>query len=208
MSEIRVLIVEDEPLIAEDIAAILQHIDFSVSGLVYTKVDALAELEENTPDFVLLDINLNGEQEGIEIAEIIRKKYHIPFVFLTSYSDKATVNLAKATEPSGYLVKPFTEASLFTTIEVAWYNHQQKNANRFPDLNLDVINKNMEPGAGLSEREFEVLKLIYEGNTNQQIAAALFVSSNTIKKHINNAYLKLDSPTRSSAIARLRMLNN
>lgn len=207
MSDIRILIVEDEPLIAEDIAAALTQVDFSVTGVAYDAKEALLELSSNTPDLVLLDINLGGGDEGLDVAETIREKYAIPFLFLTSYTDKATVNRAKTKEPAGYLVKPFTEASLYTSIEIAWYNYQQKNASRYPPLDLARINKKLAPTQPLSEREFEVLQRIYEGKTNQQIADALFISPNTIKKHINNAYLKLDTPTRSAAIARLRSLN-
>jgi len=207
MSDIRILIVEDEPLIAEDIAAALTQVDFSVTGVAYDANEALLQLFSNTPDLVLLDINLGGGDEGLGVAETIREKYAIPFLFLTSYTDKATVNRAKTTEPAGYLVKPFTEASLYTSIEIAWYNYQQKNASRYPPLDLARINKKLAPSQPLSEREFEVLQRIYEGKTNQQIAYALFISPNTIKKHINNAYLKLDTPTRSAAIARLRSLN-
>lgn len=208
MSELRVLITEDEPLIAADIAAALTAYEFHVSGIAYSYEEAEHELATNLPDIVLLDINLHGNQEGIGLAQLIHEKYHIPFVFLTSYSDKATVNQAKTTEPSGYLVKPFTDASLYTSLEVAWYNHQQNVSKSYPKLNMDKINRNLLPGPALSEREFEVLDLIYAGKSNQQIAAGLFVSGNTIKKHINNAYLKLDAPTRTAAIARLRELNS
>lgn len=109
MSDINILVVEDEPLIAEDIASILERNDFAVSAIVYTKEDALSELQTNQPDMVLLDINLNGGIEGIEIAEIVNQQYNIPFLFVTSYSDKHTLDKAKHTEPSGYVTKPFSD---------------------------------------------------------------------------------------------------
>ncbi len=204
MTEIRILIVEDEPIIAEDISSALEKNEYKVSGIVYDMEDALHELKTNTPDFALLDINLSGEQEGIQIAEIISRDYHIPFVFLTSYSDKGTLDKAKHTEPSGYIVKPFSEAGLYSTIEIALYNFAQKNKNKFPELSLQAINKSLPES--ISEREFELLSLIYNGNTNQQIADTLFISLNTVKKHINHMYLKLDSHSRSGTIARLREL--
>src|SRR4051812_18481692 len=114
MNEINVLIIEDEPLIAEDIAAVLAKNDYIISAIVYSKEDALDELKNNLPDMAILDINLNGKMEGIEIAETIAHQYNIPFVFLTSYSDKKTLDNAKFTEPSGYIVKPYTEASLYS----------------------------------------------------------------------------------------------
>ena len=204
MSDIRILIVEDEPLIAEDIATTLVQADYSISGIAYSKEDALNELVNNQPDMVLLDINLNGGIEGIEIGEYLKAKYQVPFVYLTSYADKQTLDKAKQTEPSGYIIKPFSEASLFSTIEIALYNYAQKTKSSYPDLSMEKINRHLT--TPFSQREFEVLQLIYEGITNQQIGEQLFISINTIKKHINNAYLKMGSETRSAAIAKLREL--
>ncbi|MBK6275892.1 MAG: response regulator [Saprospirales bacterium] len=122
----KILIVEDEPLIAEDIAEILQKNEFVVTNIAYSKEFALSELSTNLPDMALLDINLNNKMDGIEIAQIIQANYQIPFIFITSYSDKNTLEKAKLTEPSGYIVKPFNEASLCSSIEIAYYNHTQK----------------------------------------------------------------------------------
>ena len=204
MSDIRVLIVEDEPLIAEDIAQGLEKNEFLVSAVVYSKEDAIEQLNINLPDLVLLDINLSGEMSGIEIAEKINTHYNIPFIFITSYSEKQTLEKAKFTEPSGYIVKPFNEASLYSTLEIALYNHAQKNKRKFPELSFNKINQHLADP--ISEREFSLLQLIYDGKTNKQIADALFISSNTVKKHINNTYLKLNASSRTSSIARLREL--
>ena len=204
MSDIRVLIVEDEPLIAEDIAQGLKKNEFLVSAVVYSKEDAIEQLNTNLPDMVLLDINLSGEMSGIEIAEKINTQFNIPFIFITSYSDKQTLEKAKFTEPSGYIVKPFNEASLYSTLEIALYNHAQKNKRKFPELAFNKINQHLTDP--ISEREFSLLQLIYDGKTNKQIADALFISPNTVKKHINNAYLKLGASSRATSIARLREL--
>jgi DNA-binding NarL/FixJ family response regulator len=202
MNDVRILIVEDEPLIAEDIATALKSNDFEVSAIVYSKEDALAELKNNTPDMALLDINLNGGEEGIEIARIINENYSIPFVFLTSYSDKLTLLHAKSMEPAGYIVKPFSDAGLYAVLEVALYNYSQKSKQIFPFPSPEKISKNLL--SPLTERELEVLKLIYDGKTNNQIAEMLFVTGNTIKAHIKNAYLKLGANSRSTAILRIR----
>lgn len=204
MNETKILIVEDEPLIAEDIAEALRRNDYAVSAIVYSKDDALAELDLNLPDVALLDINLNGGMEGIEIANTIAANYNIPFIFLTSYSDKATVASSKVTEPAGYIVKPFTEAGLYSSLEIALYNYAQKNKRNFPELKLSVINQHL--ASPVSEREFQLLQLIYDGHSNKQIAAKLFISLNTVKKHINNLYLKLEVTSHSSAVAKIREL--
>lgn len=204
MSDIRVLIVEDEPMIAEDIAEGLEKNEFFVSAICYTKEEAQMQLKDNLPDIVLLDINLNGKMDGFELAKEIQQNYFIPFVFITSYSDKSTLDNAKQCEPYGYIVKPFNVASLYTTIELALYNFNTRNKRNFPDLNLVKLNSQLVNV--ITEREFELLNLIYQGKTNKQIADTMFISTNTVKKHINNVYLKIDSTSRSTAITKLRSL--
>ena len=181
MSEIRVLIVEDEPLIAADIAACIQKYDYLVTGISYTTEQAEKELATNLPDVIFLDINLKKGEEGIRLAEKINEHYKIPFIYLTSYSDRQTLNAAKTTRPCGYVVKPFSCGGLYAALEVALYNYAQQNKIIFPQLRLQTINEAL--ASPLSEREFEVLQLIYEGYTNIQIADKIFVSSNTIKNN-------------------------
>lgn len=204
MSEFKILIVEDEPIIAEHIAVYLNNADFVVSGIAYDDEDAKTALKNNTPDAVILDINLDSETDGIEIADFINKNYRLPFLFLTSYADRETLERAKAVEPWGYIVKPFNEKTLQASLEMAISNFANRSNQHHPKLNFEKINKHIQ--TPLSEREFEVLQLIYDGKTNQQIADAIFVSVNTIKKHINNSYLKIDAVSRASAITRLRSL--
>lgn len=204
MSDVRVLIVEDEPIIAEDISACLKKDNFLVTEICYTAMQAEKQLGENLPDIVILDINLKNGDEGIGLAKKINADHKIPFVFLTSYSDKQTLQQAKATEPSGYIVKPFSCGGLYAALEIAIHNYAQQHKVKFPELDLQKINQTLS--SPLSDREFEVLHLIYNGITNRQIAEQIFVSVNTIKKHINNAYLKIDASTRTNAITRLREL--
>jgi DNA-binding NarL/FixJ family response regulator len=204
MNEFKILIVEDEPIIARNIAVYLNNSDFTVSGIAYDDEEAMGQLKQNTPDAVILDINLDSETDGIEIAEHINKYWHIPFLFLTSHADKDTLQRAKKTEPWGYIVKPFNEKTLLASLEIAISNFAQRSNQQIPTINFEKINKHLiNP---VSEREFDVLQLIYEGKPNRQIAEGLYVSMNTVKKHINNAYLKLDVNSRSTVIARMRVL--
>jgi DNA-binding NarL/FixJ family response regulator len=204
MSELRVLIVEDEPIIAENISMYLNNNDFMVSGIAYDDLEAKEQLANNTPDAVILDINLDSNQDGIAIAKHINNNYHLPFLFLTSHSDKETLQRAKQVEPNGYIVKPFNEQTLLATLEIAISNHANRQNRQIPELNIDKINRYLL--SPISEREFEVLQKIYQGKTNNQIANDLFVTVNTIKVHIKNTYLKLDVSSRTTAIARLREL--
>ena len=202
----RVLIVEDEPAIAEHIAAYLDNNDFSVSGIAYDSADALEELRINTPDVVILDINLSEEKDGIDIAVLINEQYQLPFLFLTAHSDKQTLNRAKSVNPSGYIVKPFNERTLQATVEIALTNHADRVNRQMPKLLPQKVNHGLPDP--LSDREFDVLKLVYEGATNKQISGQLFISENTIKTHLKNIYLKLDANTRYGVLVKLRELMN
>ena len=204
MSKLRILIVEDEPVIAENISMYLDNNDFEVSGIAYDSAEAKDQLLNNTPDAAILDINLESEEDGIDIATHINLHSQIPFLFLTSYSDRETLQRAKAVNPSGYIVKPFNEKTLLASLEIAISNHASDSNQKAPLLSVDKINRHLL--SQLSDREFEVVQLIYEGVTNNQIAEKIFVSVNTVKTHLKNIYLKLDANTRYGAIVRLREL--
>lgn len=204
--KVRVLIVEDEPLIAENIAMYLNNHDYEVAGIAYDYEEAILKLEQEKPDIALLDINLEGERDGIDVGKFIHYKMGIPFVFLSSYSDKNTLERAKHIQPSGYLVKPFHEKSLMATLEISLSNFASDGNNQHAELHFDKINSKLSNP--LSQREMEVLTLIYSGKTNQQIIQELFISINTLKRHINNAYMRLEVNSRTTAIKKLRELMN
>ncbi len=202
MALIKVLIVEDEPLIAEDIKAILQEVNYHVVGIAYNKNQALDLLNTHTPDIALLDINLGNNTDGILIAEEINIRYHIPFLYLTSYSSKIILDKVKYTFPMGYIVKPFDEADIFTGIEIALSNYQE--IKKSSPLSFEVLNQKLP--VTLTQREFEILMDMYNGLTNTQIADKNFVSLNTIKTHVQNIYSKLNVNNRAGAIVAIRNL--
>ncbi len=138
MSKIKILIVEDELLVAMSIQEILSDIGYEVIQPVTNYADAVYLLKNEQPDIALLDIALNGEKSGIDLAEYINEKIHIPFIFLTSKSDARTLNMAKKHHPNAYLTKPFNQADLFTAIELAIYNYKSLhcNENKNPRKNL------------------------------------------------------------------------
>lgn len=122
---INILIVEDNVLIADDMQMILEDMGYSVVANVTSYEKAVVALKENTIDLALLDIQLATEKSGIDIGKHIRENYDIPFVFITSNSDKETLNQAKEVKPNGYLVKPFEEKDLYTTIEITMSNFEE-----------------------------------------------------------------------------------
>ncbi len=204
MSKLRILIVEDEPVIAENISMYLDNADFEVSGIAYDSLEAKDQLITNTPDAAILDVNLESEEDGIDIAGYINEKFQLPFLFLTSYSDKETLERAKKVKPSGYIVKPFNEKTLLASLEIAISNFTAEKNHSLPPLSLEKINNYLL--SPISDREFELVQLLYEGITNTQIAEKLFISVNTVKTHLKSIYLKLDAGTRIEVIRRLRQI--
>jgi len=204
MLKIKVLIVEDEPLIAEDIKEILLQVNYDVIGIAYNKSQALSILKTNSPDIALLDINLGNNTDGITIAELINKEYHFPFLYLTSYSTKIILDKVKHTFPMGYIVKPFDEADLFTGIEIALSNFQ--GIKKTATFSIQIFNNSLP--TNLTLREFEIIKGIYQGKNNLEMADDNFVSVNTVKTHVKNIYEKLNVNSRASAIVKIREILN
>lgn len=126
MSGIKVLVIEDESIVSKDIQNSLKKLGYIVVGSAATGERAIELADELKPDIVLMDIMLKGEMNGIEAADIIRKNLRIPIIFLTAYTDDATLSKAKITEPFGYIIKPFKEIDLHTNIEMAIYKHSKE----------------------------------------------------------------------------------
>lgn len=198
-----ILIVEDEPLIAEDIAGSLAEYGFAVAGIAYDASTAMEMISAYRPDAVLLDINLGPGPDGVEVAHFIRIQHDVPFVFLTSHSDKHTLDRAKHTFPAGYLLKPFDGNELMTSLEIALFNHFNQPGQSVV-LDLDEVNASL-PNP-LSQRELELLELLRTGSTNKEIADRLFISVNTVKTHLQHLFGKLDVSNRTQALFRLREL--
>ena len=127
MKTIQILVVEDERIVADDIKMSLQRLGYVVPGMTSSGEEAVKKAEEIHPDLVLMDIVLEGKMDGVEAASLIRYRFDIPVVYLTAYSDKKTLERAKVTEPFGYILKPFKDRDLYTTIEMALYTHKMGN---------------------------------------------------------------------------------
>lgn len=117
----RVLVVDDESIVAQDISECLRHMGCDVVGHALSGPDAIAKAGSLRPDLIMMDIVLQGPMDGVEAATTIRQQFDIPCVFLTAYSDGAVLARAKGAAPAGYMVKPFEEAGLRSTVEIALY---------------------------------------------------------------------------------------
>ena len=124
--ETRILIVEDDGIIARDIQQTLVRLGYAYPIVVSSGEEAVQRATEIPPDLVLMDIKLKGPMDGVEAAQQIRARFDIPVVYLTAYADDLTLRRAKVTAPFGYVLKPFEEDDLHSTIEMALYRHEME----------------------------------------------------------------------------------
>jgi two-component system, cell cycle sensor histidine kinase and response regulator CckA len=126
MAHARIMIVEDESIVAEDMKAVLEGFGYAVPAIAFSGEEAVKKAIDTRPDLVLMDIVLKGNMSGMEAVERIRAHADIPVVYVTAYADDNTVRRAKITEPFGYILKPFDARELQTAIEIARYRHQME----------------------------------------------------------------------------------
>jgi DNA-binding LytR/AlgR family response regulator len=133
MSVLKIGIVEDELVIARTILSTLNELGYSHGGTAINYTEAIEMLDDNKPDLLLLDIQLSGKKDGIDVAQKINEFYKIPFIFLTANSDAETIERAKQVKPHAYIVKPFTKEELFAAIEIAFSNFTGKSYDGKPE---------------------------------------------------------------------------
>ncbi|MGB8645804.1 MAG: PAS domain S-box protein [Anaerolineae bacterium] len=126
MGDTAILIVEDEAIVARDLRQRLRDMGYNVVGIASRGEEAIEKAQTLHPDLTLMDIHLASEMDGIQAATVIRQTCHIPVIFLTAYADEGTLSRAKITEPFGYILKPFEERELQTTIEIGLYRHRSE----------------------------------------------------------------------------------
>ncbi len=125
-SQVRILVVEDETIVALDLTNSLKILGYDVVGTASNGLDAIAKANQTRPDLVLMDVILQGEMDGVETAETIHSQLNIPVIFLTACADEKTLQRAKVTEPFGYMIKPFEERELHSHIEISLYRHRME----------------------------------------------------------------------------------
>tara|TARA_B100000401_G_scaffold437832_1_gene384422 strand:+ start:841 stop:1593 length:753 start_codon:yes stop_codon:yes gene_type:complete len=126
MGKVNVLLVEDESIVAKDIQLSLKRLGYNVLGIENTGEKAITSARKLDPDIIIMDIMLKGKINGIEASEKIRKEQNIPIIYLTAYADENTLSKAKITEPYAYIIKPYKEIDLHTSIEMALYKHSKE----------------------------------------------------------------------------------
>lgn len=198
-SDLRVLLVEDDPVIQEYLSKLLTSNGAKIVGRASTGTKAFDLLSTSEPEFVICDIHLGQGLNGIDVAKIINEKYDIPFIFLTSFDDEDTLDEALTRSPYGYIVKPFHDRSLISTIKTAINNHTKKNS--LQKLNRAHVEHLID--SPLSDQEFSILQLLLNGDSYQDIADGQFLSRDSIKYHAGKLYAKLGVKNRGELAGRL-----
>lgn len=199
MSNISILIIEDEGVVAHDIARRLKKLGYDVADIKHDSEDAINYLSIHTPDLILCDINIDGPKDGIDVAEFVFHHRKTPLIFVTALSDRSTLDRAKKTLPYGYIVKPFDNHDLLTAIELALYKHSV--ALEELAITADKVNRvTTEP---ITDREFEMLEDVIAGLTNAQIAEKRFISIATVKYHMSKLLDKMEVNNRASALHKI-----
>jgi signal transduction histidine kinase len=139
--KLRILIVEDERIVARDLQVRLTNLGYSINGTASSKQEALTAARQNRPDLVLMDIRLNGVPEGIDAARELRSNFNLPVIYLTGHSDNATLSQARTTEPFGYILKPFENRELVAAIETAVYKHLTETRLREANARLQLAQR-------------------------------------------------------------------
>lgn len=156
MEKAKIMVVEDNKIISLEIRQRLESMGYEVKAVSYTGEDAVVKATETVPDLVLMDIKLGGKMDGIEAAEKIRFLLDIPVVYLTAYSDEATLERAKVTEPFGYIVKPLEERELHSTIEISLYKHKIEKRLKESEAKYHAIVEGFDGYVYIASRDYKL----------------------------------------------------
>lgn len=189
----RVLYVEDEPLLAQTACAALNRAGFTTLPPVHHSAEAVDAVVRGQPDVILLDIKLDREGDGIDLAARLRSVHPVPIVFVSGYSDRETVARALGQSPSGFVVKPFHPEQLVTAVHMALAR------------GADGIDTSKLPGVELlTPREREILEALLTGRRISGIAEAADVSVHTVRNQVKSIMTKLGVHSQDELVARFR----
>jgi len=150
---IRILVVEDELIVAMELKNRLSDLGYSVCGSTVSGEEAIKLAAEQHPDIILMDISIKGAYDGIQAAEIIKTDFDIPIIFITAFADPQTLQRAKITEPYGYIIKPFEERELHTSIEIAVYKHNIEKKLKNSERKLAITLKSIGDGVIAADKD-------------------------------------------------------
>jgi DNA-binding NarL/FixJ family response regulator len=202
----RVLIVEDDRLVALDLETMLVEFGFSLCTTACSAEQALSAARASTPDVVLMDIRLEGETDGVDAALMLRAQLGLRVVYLTANSDLSTVARAKLSEPYGYLLKPIRPLDLRCCLELALHQARleqsaRKQASSAPVRAPRIADESTKRIELLSGREIEVLTLVARGHTSKDIARTLHIAKPTVDTYRSRLVEKLGIRSRTEIVS-------
>jgi DNA-binding NarL/FixJ family response regulator len=194
----RVLIVEDDRLVAFDLETMLAEFGFEPCPTAHSAEEALEHAHAYLPELVLMDIRLEGETDGVQAAQRLRTELGLRVVYMTANSDLATVERAKQTQPYGYLLKPVRPLDLRCCLELALHQARLEQAREAPSAGGAASSPLLRT---LSAREIEVLTMIARGHTSKDIARALSIAKPTVDTYRARLTEKLGAKSRAELVS-------
>lgn len=217
MTRERILIVEDEWLVAESLRRVLERHEFEVTGIAADAASAIQEVERRPPDLALLDMRLRAGS-GTEVAAALGAR-KIPFVYVTAHSDGRTIEQAGSTRPAGFVVKPFTELQVLAAVRIALASAASATEDPFRDAAERILNVLVEVGVAplgagggmrklpelslLSTREWEVLRGLVSHQRVPTIARRLHISQSTVRNHLKSIFAKVGVHSQEELLEKL-----
>ncbi len=200
MEHVRILIVEDKSVVAEDLRLCLEDFGYQVVGVCNNGADALASVESLSPDILLMDINIKGPVDGVETVGQINETHPLPVIYLTAYSDQKTIERAKDTYPSAYLIKPFDPIDLKIAIDLAIGNFHRRSSRQPATTNdLPVVRDSffIRQGDGFRKVPFDCIRYLEaDGSyvklyTTSHGAITLSFNMKSVLAHLPPNFLKI-----------------
>ncbi|HSA14953.1 MAG TPA: response regulator [Spirochaetota bacterium] len=193
----QIMVVEDEGVVAQDIKFTLKSLGYSIPAIASSGEEAIAKINEFSPDLVLMDIRLKGKMDGIKATKKISEDFDIPVVYLTAYADEKTIARAKKTMPYGFVIKPFEKNDLKSVIEVALYRHKRERDLQVREKLSNRIFDRSPIGMAIIDMNFRIRKVngallkILETSKEELVRASFFglmeaADSKILKKDIND----------------------
>ncbi|NWF87897.1 MAG: response regulator [Ignavibacteriaceae bacterium] len=222
-NHLNVLIVEDENIIAKDLSRIMKKFGYEVADIVVSGEEVITKAIQLRPDLIIMDVKLSGKMSGIEAADEIKKIIDIPIIYLTAYADAESIQKAKLTEPFAYIVKPFDEKVLHTSIEIAVHKHKIGKKLRERTLELeeekkksDVLIHNILPKQVVKElretgwikpREYKMVTLLFTDFQDFSTLSAQ-MTPNELVSELNEIFKHFDGIIDEFALEKLKIIGD
>ena len=219
----KILIVEDENIIAKDISKTVERLGYSVVGTARTGKNAIEKAKELQPNLILMDIMLEGEMNGIEASKQILTFLDVPIIYLTALTDEETLNKAKITEPFGYIIKPYDKRALHNAIEMATYKHYMNNKLRQRTKELEIekeksiqllenifpkdIVKELKETGVIAPKQFEMVSLMFTDFQGFTSISSKMPPQKLVKE-LNEIFMNFDSIIEKYGLEKLKIIGD